>query len=125
MLDLAKIGLDAKFIAQDIAPKDTGNLALNSIQLREIPNGLQLVYIGSIAPYWTYQQFGTKYSTKNQGFIFPRTELAIGSYLSNVVGGDRNNANASRERVSEFMQNTNPARNDLLINNLANTMKVS
>ena len=120
-----QIGLDAKFIAQDIAPKDSGNLALNSIRLREVPNGLQLVYLGSVAPYWIYQQYGTTNSKKNVGFIFPKTEIAIGSYLANVVGGDRNNANASRERVSEFMQTTNPARNKLLIDNLASTMKVS
>lgn len=120
-----QLGLDAKFIAQDVAPKDSGNLALNSIRLRQIPNGVQLVYLGSIAPYWSYQQFGTKFSTKNKGFIFPKTELAIGSHLANVVGGDRSNANASRERVGEFMRTTNPARNKLLIDNLASTMKVS
>ena len=123
---MAKVDIyagDCLLLGQDLAPKDTGNLAFNAMTIRYIPNGFRIYYNGYISPYWIYQQQGTIHSTKNKGFIFPITETAISSYLAGAMGGDKNSLNATRKRVATLKPD-NPARQKLLLQSLHQTLKM-
>lgn len=88
-MDTTKIMLRCGLIAKDIAPKETGNLAFNSIRTYKTPRGFRIVSLGNAAPYNTYLEYGTKRSKKHQKWWSEKVKLAVRTYLNSNLNGDR------------------------------------
>jgi hypothetical protein len=108
-MDIKSLAYDCLYIARDIAPKRTGNLAFNAIQLQMLNNGFSIIYYTYVAPYVIDLQEKSK---KHKGFI-DRTSTAITAYTTGAINGHKNNLNATKERVSKLAPN-NPARKKVL-----------
>jgi hypothetical protein len=83
----AKLKAEVVALARDIAPKDTGNLAFNSIVGVNVPGGIDIVYRGEIAPYTHFLQEGTKWFKGHRGFI-DRTSGAITAHVEAYMNGN-------------------------------------
>lgn len=115
--------MDCLIIAQDIAPKDTGNLAFNGIHINDLANGFVIQYRSEIAPYVGYLEDGTKFFNKHEGFISDKTTKAIMSYLNSYYNGGDTNLNDTKERISQLARD-NPARQDRFLKSLRNVEEV-
>lgn len=120
-LNVNDLAGDCKIIAQDMAPKFSGNLAFNSIRIQKLNDGFKIVYVFHIAPYVVWQQQGTRSQRKNRGFI-DRTSAAIAAYVTGKKTGNINNINATKERVATFAKD-NPLRQQVLLNSLNQTVR--
>lgn len=88
-------------IAKTVAPFDTGNLAINSIDIFKTPEGFKLVYSGTRAPYVEYLEYGTSKSNANKDFIDVKTRAAIVRMLKAVYHGDYTNLSMNFKILAE------------------------
>lgn len=100
-MNTTKLMLRCGLIAKDIAPKETGNLAFNSIRTYKTPKGFRIVSLGNSAPYNKYLEYGTKFSKKHQGWWSKKLKQAITVYLGTNLNGDRQ----QYKRVAEASKN--------------------
>src|SRR4030066_802956 len=68
-------------IAREHAPFEYGNLRFNAIKAFDTYDGFVVHYDLSSAFYIYFQEEGTRFTTKNQGFIGQRTYPAIASFF--------------------------------------------
>lgn len=74
-------------IAQNLAPKDTGNLAFNSISIRDSNEfGFTILYSGRDAYYNKFVEEGTEFQ-KAQKYV-AKTRLAIAIFVKDYLEGD-------------------------------------
>lgn len=106
---MLKIAGESLVIAKDLAPKDTGNLAFNSIKLYLTVDGFKIVYRNIVAPYTRYLEEGTKFSKRHQGFINTKTRNAIMAHVHAVHTGKPTNLTDSIDRIRKNSADT-PAR---------------
>lgn len=118
MKGLEGLPYDCLYIARDIAPKRTGNLAFNAVQLQMLQNGFSIIYYTYVAPYVIFLQ---EKSPRHKGFI-DRTATAITAYSTSIINGHTNNLNATKERVSKLSPN-NPARKKVLEDSIKASVK--
>ena len=59
-MNINKLILRAVLLAKDRAPKDTGNLAFNSIRGFRTPTGFRIVQLGNAAPYGSILNYRQK-----------------------------------------------------------------
>ena len=104
-------------IFQNIAPRDTGNLAFNAIQKIKIPNGFAILLIGDIAPYAIELNSGNWLQGRFEGFFTTDSKNAGLLHLRGK-GGYTNSIGATQEQLAIEAQD-NPARQKLLIDNIS------
>ena len=98
---------DCFITAQDIAPKDTYNLVLYAMSLRQFGNDYAIYYSGAVAPYTDYLENGTKNFDGHKGFIRDKTYHAV----ERLIDSMRNNRfqselfQTTRNRVNELNPN--------------------
>lgn len=105
-------------IAKDIAPKDTGNLAFNSIRTFTTPRGFKVVSLGHIAPYNIYLEDGTRKSGKHVGFFYQNTAYAITRYIYDYYNGQQSNLSSTYKSVAKASIG-NPARNSRFLKSIS------
>ena len=93
--------LDCEQIAQDMSPKDTGNLAFNALTTVPTRTGFKLVYQYVIADYMHFLNDGTIHSTKHQGWA-DKVAKQVASYINMDRNGKRNTLSAAKGRISQY-----------------------
>lgn len=81
-MNTTQLMLRCSLLAKDIAPKDSGNLAFNSIRAYKTPRGFRLVSLGNAALYNVFLEDGTKRSNKHQGWWSEKVYGAVETYLN-------------------------------------------
>jgi len=68
-------------LARSVSPYKSGNLRFNAMSAYQTNDGFAIRYSLADAFYIYFQEEGTRYTTKNQGFIVNRTLPLLATYL--------------------------------------------
>jgi hypothetical protein len=75
-------------IARSFSAYETGNLRYNAIKSELVHNGFNIIYDLNEAFYIYFLEEGTRYTTKNVGFIGDKTVPTIKMFLQSKYNGD-------------------------------------
>lgn len=110
--------MEAKTIAQSIAPFDTGNLRYNSIRAYLTPQGFRIVSLFTVAFYGNLlDQYGAGPNKTRQGWWSEEVTSSVGGYIDAVLNGQRSNFQIPNEQVAKFAPD-NPARKRRFYNSM-------
>jgi len=96
---------ESKKIAQDMTPKDTGNLAFNALTVKQTNNGFKLVYRYVAADYMHYLNEGTIYTDVHKGWA-KKVARQVSAYINMSQNGKRNTMSAAKGRLNQYPDNT-------------------
>ena len=88
-------------IAQDLTPKDSGNLAFNSLVTRPTSTGFRLVYQYAVADYMHYLNEGTVNTDIHKGWA-KRVAQSVAGYINMSRNGQRNSLAAAKGRLAQY-----------------------
>ena len=109
-------------IAQNLAPKDTGNLAFNAIRIRKsTPNSFTINYDGKVARYITFVEEGTV-NQKAQRFV-NATWIKLSLFLNDYFDG-RGNRHRKSYTKSRFEDKNLKQRELVRLRSIANPYNV-
>lgn len=112
-MNINQLMLRCSLLAKDRAPKDSGNLAFNSIRAFRTPKGFRLVQLGNAAPYGAIINTGRRdrpLSSRERANIGwwnnPNNGVygAVQRYLSTNLNSDLDNE--TYKRVAQQSKNT-------------------
>ena len=109
---------EAKVIAQNEAPMDTGNLRYNSIRAYSTPNGFRIISMFTVAFYGNLLDvYGARGTGQHKGWWSDGVATAVGGYIDTILNGKRSNFHVPNEEISKFSQD-NPARRKRFYNSM-------
>jgi hypothetical protein len=92
-------------IAKEIAPKDKGNLAFNSIRSFPTPTGFRIVSLGNVAPYNIFLERGTKFSKQHVGWWSRAVKVAVFRYVDDYYNDNLNSDTSDFNELAKKSKN--------------------
>jgi hypothetical protein len=109
---------EAKIIAQNEAPLDTGNLRYNSIRAYKTPNGFRIVMLYTVAFYGAILNTpGDEAPQMHRGWWSNGVATSVGFYIDAVMNNKRSSVHIPTDQVSNFAPD-NPARKKRFFNSM-------
>ena len=109
---------DAKNIAQQLAPFDTGNLRYNAIRAYITPTGFRVVMLYSAAFYGAILDQPPKEGTrKHTGWWSTGVAVDVPKYVDAVLNNKRSNIQVDHPGIAKFAQD-NPLRKARFYNSM-------
>jgi hypothetical protein len=92
-------------MAKEIAPKDKGNLAFNSIRSSITPTGFRIVSLGNVAPYNIFLERGTVFSKKHVGWWSKAVKVAVFRYVGDYYNDNLNSDTSDFNELAKKSKN--------------------
>jgi hypothetical protein len=109
---------EAKIIAQNEAPFDTGNLRYNSIRAYKTPNGFRIISMFTVAFYGNLLDvYGARVTRQHRGWWSNGVTTSVGFYIDAVMNNKRSSVHIPTDQVSNFAPD-NPARKKRFFNSM-------